>query len=131
VNIIWVLRSKISYNNFTIKQSYNSTIIFHFPMKKNESAILLIHCPDKKGIIRAVTDFLYENNGNVVYLDQHTDHSCGEFFMRIEWEIEGFQIGREKIGEYFETLIARKFNMSWTLHFSDQKKRVAVFVTKL
>jgi len=100
-------------------------------MKKNDTAILLIHCPDKKGIIRAVSDFLYENNGNVVYLDQHSDHSCSEFFMRIEWEIEGFQIGREKIGEYFDTLIARKFNMSWTLHFSDQKKRVAVFVTKL
>ena len=100
-------------------------------MQQNETAILLIHCPDKKGIIRAVTDFLYENNGNVVYLDQYSDHSCAEFFMRIEWEIDGFQIEREKIGEYFETLIARKFEMEWTLHFSDQKKRVAIFVTKL
>lgn len=100
-------------------------------MTKKDTAILLIHCPDKMGIIRAVTDFLYENNGNVVYLDQHTDHSCDEFFMRIEWEIEDFQISREKIGEYFDTLIARKFGIVWSLHFSNQKKRVAVFVTKL
>lgn len=99
-------------------------------MQKN-TAVLLMHCPDKPGIVRAVTDFLYENNGNVVYLDQHTDHSCGQFFMRIEWEIENFQIQHDKIGEYFETLLARKFDMTWSLHFSDKKKRLAIFVTKM
>lgn len=98
---------------------------------KKETAILLIHCPDQTGIIRAVTDFLYTNNGNIVYLDQHTETSTGQFFMRIAWQIEGFQIEREKIGEYFDTLLARKFKMTWKLHFSDQKKRMAIFVTKL
>lgn len=98
---------------------------------KKHTAILLIHCPDQKGIVRAVTDFLYLNNGNIVYLDQHTDHSIGHFFMRIAWEIDSFQISREKIGEYFETLIGKKFQMTWKLSFSDQKKRVAIFVTKL
>lgn len=99
-------------------------------MKKN-TAVLLIHCPDQKGIVRAVTDFLYLNNGNIVYLDQHTDRSCGQFFMRIAWEIDAFQISREKIGEYFDTLIGKKFEMVWQLSFSDQKKRMAIFVTKL
>ena len=99
-------------------------------MKKN-TAVLLIHCPDQKGIVRAVTDFLYLNNGNIVYLDQHTDRSCGQFFMRIAWEIDAFQISREKIGEYFDTLIGKKFEMVWKLSFSDQKKRMAIFVTKL
>lgn len=99
-------------------------------MKKN-TAILLIHCPDQRGIVRAVTDFLFENNGNIVYLDQHTDHSTGQFFMRIEWEIEEFQISRDKIGEYFGTLLGKKFKMVWSLHFSEEKKRVAIFVTKL
>lgn len=98
---------------------------------KKHTAILLIHCPDQKGIVRAVTDFLYLNDGNIVYLDQHTDHSIGHFFMRIAWEIDSFQISREKIGEYFETLIGKKFQMTWKLSFSDQKKRVAIFVTKL
>jgi formyltetrahydrofolate deformylase len=99
-------------------------------MKKN-TAVLLIHCPDRIGIVRAVTDFLYENNGNIVYLDQHTDQNMKQFFMRIEWEIDNFQIGKDKIEEYFETLIAKKFDMQFTLHFSDYKKRVAVFVTSL
>lgn len=99
--------------------------------KTKDTAVLLIHCPDKMGIVRAVTDFLYENNGNIVYLDQHTDHSCERFFMRIAWEIDDFQISRNKIGEYFDTLIGRKFQMTWSLHFSNQKKRVAIFVTKL
>lgn len=83
------------------------------------------------GIVRAVTDFLYENNGNILYLDQHTDLEAQQFFMRLEWEIDGFQIQQDKISEYFETLIAKKFNMQWSLHFSGQKKRVAVFVTSL
>jgi formyltetrahydrofolate deformylase len=99
-------------------------------MKKN-TAVLLIHCPDQKGIVRAVTDFLYLNNGNIVYLDQYTDRSSGQFFMRIAWEIDAFQISREKIGEYFDTLIGKKFEMVWKLSFSDQKKRMAIFVTKL
>jgi formyltetrahydrofolate deformylase len=98
---------------------------------KNNTAILLIHCPDKVGIVRTVTDFLYENNGNVVYLDQHTDRSEGKFYMRIEWEINDFQIEKSKIGEYFETLVAKKFEMKWSLHFSEKKKRVAIFVTTL
>ena len=99
-------------------------------MKKN-TAVLLIHCPDRVGIVRAVTDFLYENNGNIVHLDQHTDQNVKQFFMRVEWEVDNFQISKDKIEEYFETLIAKKFNINFTLHFSDYKKRVAVFVTKL
>jgi formyltetrahydrofolate deformylase len=99
-------------------------------MKKN-TAVLLIHCPDRIGIVRAVTDFLYENNGNVVYLDQYTDQNSKQFFMRVEWEIDDFQISKDKIEEYFETLIAKKFSIKFTLHFSYYKKRVAVFVTKL
>ncbi len=99
-------------------------------MKKN-TAVLLIHCPDKKGIIRSVTDFIFENEGNIIYLDQHTDAASDHFFMRIKWDLENFLISPDKIGEYFDTLIAKKFQMEWTLHFSDQKKRMAIFVTKL
>ena len=99
-------------------------------MKKN-TAVLVIHCPDKIGIVRAITDFLCENNGTIVYLDQYTDQNSKQFVMRVEWEIDTFQIGKDKIEEYFETLVAKKFNIKFTLHFSDYKKRVAVFVTKL
>ena len=53
------------------------------------------------------------------------------FFMRVEWSLEGFAINKEKIGEYFNTLIAEKFDMSWEIYFSDYKPRMAVFVSKL
>ncbi len=98
---------------------------------KKPTAVLLMHCPDQAGIVRAVTDFLYENKGNVIYLDQHTDAASRQFFMRVEWELDNFLIGKEKIEEYFETLIAQKFDMKWELHFSENKKRVAIYVTKL
>ena len=95
------------------------------------SAILLIHCPDNKGIIATVSEFIYKNNGNITYLDQHVDTHRQVFFMRIEWELDDFIIPDNKIGEYFETLIARKYDMKWQLHFSNDLPRMAIFVSKM
>ena len=95
------------------------------------TAIFLIYCPDKQGILAAVTEFLNENRGNIIYLDQHVDHEDGIFYMRVEWELDKFAIPREKISDYFETLIARKFAIKFALHFSDKKPRMAVFVSKM
>lgn len=95
------------------------------------TAILLIYCPDKQGILASVTEFLNENKGNIIYLDQHVDHEEGLFYMRVEWELEKFAIPREKIADYFETLIARKYSMQFELHFSDKKPRMAIFVSKM
>lgn len=94
------------------------------------SAILLIHCPDSKGIVATVSEFIYTNNGNITNLDQHVDVARQVFFMRIEWELDNFIIPDDKIGEYFDTLIARKFDMQWQLHFSHEVPRMAVFVSK-
>lgn len=95
------------------------------------TAILLIHCQDQQGILAAVTEFLNENRGNIIYLDQHVDHEEGLFYMRVEWELEKFAIPREKISDYFQTLIARKFGITFYLHFSDKRPRMAVFVSKM
>lgn len=95
------------------------------------TAILLIYCPDKQGILAAVTEFLNENRGNIIYLDQHVDHEEGIFYMRVEWELEKFLIPSEKIADYFATLIAHKFAIKFSLHFSDQRPRMAVFVSKM
>ena len=95
------------------------------------SAILLIHCPDKPGIVVAITDFIHNNSGNILYLDQHVDSEQGVFFMRIEWDLEKFAIKREKIGEYFETLVGSRYEMTSQLHFSDTKLRMALFVSKM
>lgn len=92
---------------------------------------MLIHCPDRKGLVLSVTEFIHANEGNIIYLDQHVDHHKEIFFMRIEWDLTGFLIPREKIGEYFQVLIAKKFNMTWQLHFSDAVPKMAVFVSKL
>jgi len=97
----------------------------------DNSAILLIHCPDTKGIVVSVTEFIYKNNGNITYLDQHVDDDKNTFFMRVEWTTEDFSIPHEKIGEYFETLIASSFNMKWRLYFSHDLPRMALFVSKL
>lgn len=103
----------------------------HREMEIKKTAILLIHCPDRQGIIASVTEFLNENKGNIIYLDQHVDHEEGLFYMRVEWELEKFTIPGEKITEYFETLIARKYAMSFSLHFSDKKPRMAIFVSTM
>ena len=95
------------------------------------SAILLIHCPDKPGIVVAITDFIHNNGGNILYLDQHVDGERGVFFMSIEWDLENFAIQREKIAEYFETLVGTRYQMTSQLHFSDTKLRMALYVSKM
>jgi len=95
------------------------------------SAVLLIHCPDKPGIVVAITDFIHKNDGNILYLDQHVDTERGVFFMRIEWDLSKFVIQREKIAEYFDTLVGSRYQMTSQLHFSDTKLRMALFVSKL
>ncbi|MDF1824888.1 MAG: formyltetrahydrofolate deformylase [Verrucomicrobiales bacterium] len=93
------------------------------------SAILSISCPDQPGIVAAVSDFLFQNNGNIVDVDQHVDKEFGVFFMRVEWEIGGFAVPRDEIASAIASLVER-FSMNWSLYFSDVKVRVALFVTK-
>ncbi len=95
------------------------------------TAKLLLYCPDRPGILAEVTDFITVNKGNIIYLDQHVDHVENIFFMRIEWELKDFLIPQEKIEDYFETLYARKYGMFFRLYFSDEKPRMAVFVSKM
>jgi len=96
-----------------------------------QTAILLLHCPDQPGIISEITRFITDNNGNIVYLDQYVDKEEGMFFMRIEWELERFSIPREKIKEYLDTLYAQRYQMTCNLYFSDQRPRMAIFVSKM
>ncbi len=99
--------------------------------KNASSAIILIHCQDQPGIVVAVTDFIHNNGGNILYLDQHVDKEEGVFFMRIEWDLAGFVIDKEKIREYFETLVASRYRMCCQYHFSDEKPRMALFVSRM
>jgi formyltetrahydrofolate deformylase len=99
--------------------------------ESNNTAILLMHCPDRRGLVVHVTEFIDNNNGNIISLDEHVDNEAKIFFMRIEWELEGFLIPKEKIADYFGTQIAAKFNMTWNIYFSSERPRMAIFVSKM
>ncbi len=92
-------------------------------------AILLLSCPDKRGIVASVSRFIYQNGGNIVHAEQYTDTSQNRFFMRIEWDLKNFQLKRDKIAQAFIP-IAKEFKMEWRLHFNDHIPNVAVFVSK-
>lgn len=99
--------------------------------EQKKTAILLLHCPDKQGLLALVTEFINTNNGNILYLDQHVDREEKLFYMRVEWELENFTIPKEKISDYFETLLAHKFNMTFNIYFSEEKPRMAIYVSKM
>lgn len=95
------------------------------------NAIILIECTDQKGIVSSVTEFIYSNEGNIIELDQYTDHENNHFFMRIKWSLEKFTIEKDKVAEYFETLIGKRFDIRFQLYFTDEKPKMGLFVTKL
>lgn len=95
------------------------------------TAVLRMHCPDCPGIIAVITEFITTNRGNIVYLDQYVDRVEGVFYMRVEWELEDFVIPTEKIDEYFNTLYAERYAMTYRISFSNRPLRMAIFVSKM
>ena len=93
------------------------------------TAILLISCPDQKGLVVSIANFVFQNNGNIVHADNHIDAEMGLFLMRVEWELHGFQIAKDEIAARFAP-IAEQFKMNWSLHFSDRSRRIAIMVSK-
>ncbi|TNF47835.1 formyltetrahydrofolate deformylase [bacterium] len=97
--------------------------------KKAPIITALIQGKDTKGIIATITSWIFDNSGNIVYLDQHTDPVEDMFFMRIRWDMDGFQVPREELDEEFGKVCWR-LGMAHRLFFSDRKKRLAVMVSK-
>jgi formyltetrahydrofolate deformylase len=95
------------------------------------SARLLISCPDRPGIVAAVSGFLFRHGANIVSSDQHsTDPEGGRFFMRMEFSTAGVGLGREQLGDAFRLDVAGRFDMTWRLSFADERKRVAILVSR-
>lgn len=92
-------------------------------------AVLLISCPDRKGITAAVTTFIYQRNGNIVHADQHIDEQSNTFFMRVEWDLDGFSLAASDIPVSMRGLL-ESFAMNWELSFTRQPARLAIFVSK-
>lgn len=94
-----------------------------------DTAVLLISCPDQKGLVAGVSSFVYRNGGNILHAEQHIDAAEGIFFHRVEWDLEGFSLPKQDIGEAFRE-VAERFQMRWHVRFSTDRARIAIFVSK-
>jgi len=95
----------------------------------NSTAVLLLSCPDRSGLVSRISNFIFERGGNIVDLDEHVSVDEGLFSIRVEWELENFSISRSELNDAF-TPLAREFKADWKIHFSDRRDRVAIFVSK-
>jgi formyltetrahydrofolate deformylase len=93
------------------------------------TAVLLISCPDQKGLVAAIAEFLLRFDANILHADQHQDAELGLFLMRIEWDMTGFTLALSGFGTAFAG-IAERFGMNWRLAESRHKPRLAIFVSK-
>lgn len=91
---------------------------------------ILINCKDSKGIIASVTNFIHQQSGNIVYIDQHVDRVDDMFFMRLECEFSKEVFSLQVFKNIFSEVIGKQFEMTWQLHDSDSKPKMAIFVSK-
>jgi formyltetrahydrofolate deformylase len=93
------------------------------------SAVLLISCPDRKGEVATIADFVYRHNGNILHADEHADEESGLFLMRVEFDPKDFDIPLADFGTHFSP-VAEAFTMTWRLAQSSQRQRMIVLVSK-
>ena len=93
----------------------------------NPTAVLLINCPDRKGLVAAVSSLLYQHGANITHADQHQDHEAGLFFMRVEWTLDGFDL--DAFRDAFQTTAA-ELQMQWRLNLMSEVPRVAILVSQ-
>jgi formyltetrahydrofolate deformylase len=93
------------------------------------TAVLLLTCPDRTGVVAAVADFVWRHGGNIVHAEQHTDSVDGVFFQRVEFELDGFAHGRDGLEEAFAP-VAERFDMQVTVRFSDDRPRLAILASR-
>lgn len=96
----------------------------------NETATLLVKCPDQMGLVASISNFIFRNGGNILEAVQHTDLEAGIFLARMEWALEGFEIPRDQIAERFRP-VAEQFQMQFEVHFSDYLPKIAFFASKM
>ncbi|HTB96624.1 MAG TPA: formyltetrahydrofolate deformylase [Terracidiphilus sp.] len=96
-----------------------------------DSAVLLIDCPDRKGLVARVSGLLYEHGANILHADQHQDHDLGLFFMRMEWGLGngGTRFNLNAFVQAF-TPMAAELNMRWKLSASAEQPRMALLCSQ-
>jgi len=98
-------------------------------IKTPSRAILLFTCPDQKGLVSMITGFIAQYGGNIISLHEHVDSHDKTFFVRVVWDMDGFDIQEEELEIAFRP-VGKKFDANWNIHFTGRKLRVAVLVSK-
>jgi formyltetrahydrofolate deformylase len=94
-------------------------------------ARLLISCPDRPGIVASVSRFLFDHGANILDADQHsTDPQGGVFFMRMEFHVDGLDVGRSELEQAFAAQVAEPFEMEWSISYAADRKRIAILVSR-
>src|SRR5258708_25945572 len=97
------------------------------PMKN--TAILLVQCPDRKGLDATIAEFIYRYDGNILHFEQHQAGQDRFYLARVEWDLDGFRLDLHDFDGAFGP-VAHEFGMNWVLALSDRRPRVAIFVSK-
>jgi formyltetrahydrofolate deformylase len=95
----------------------------------HNSAILLVSCPDRQGIVATIADFIFRHNGNIMSNDEHGDEDSNLFLTRVEFDVTNFRLNLAEFSEHFSP-IARDFQMDWRLARSTDRPRIAIFVSR-
>ena len=93
------------------------------------TAILLVSCPDQKGLNAAIHDFIYRGNGNTLHADEHQDAERNLFLMRVEWDLTDFTVDMREFAKHFQP-IADRFGMQWRVALSSYRPKIAIFVSR-
>jgi len=93
------------------------------------TAILVLACPDQRGIVAAISDFVYRHQGNILHADEHGDPASDRFLMRVEFDPSGLDIELNDFARHFAP-IAQKFGMQWRLAQSGQPPKMVILVSK-
>ena len=100
------------------------------PTSSSPTATLLVSCPDRTGLIAALSEFVFRHGGNIVDLDQHAERESGRFFMRLVFEAGALDLDRPSLASAIGELASR-FDMAWELAWSDARPRIAVLASKM
>jgi len=93
------------------------------------SAILLLSCPDRKGVVASVAGFIYQHRGNILHADEHGDRDSNTFLMRVEFDPSELDLSLDDFSAQFAPL-AKELDLHWRLALSDKRPKMAILVSK-
>jgi len=97
--------------------------------QRNRSAVLLISCPDRKGLVAVISDFVFRHDGNILHADEHRDAETGLFLMRVEFDPSGMDVGLDELAVQFAK-IAELYEMRWRLAKGQRRPRMGILVSQ-